>query len=148
MHARVTLYPYATVSYRKPRSSPAVYTPDIQLVAQRCRARGGEEDAVALLPDIFSTGLSEDALTRKMTRDDARKYPGRAPTQAYRMLLRGDTAGRSHCRLCPIGANANGWKNARDVLRHLKRDHFGLARGCTRWYVHAIHAQCHFNLLT
>ena len=133
MRPRVVLHPYATVSYRKTRRPPAAYSPNIQEVAERCRADGGEEDAIALLPDIFSAGLTEKALRRKMTRDEARKYPGGASTQAYRMLLRGDTAGRSHCRLCPVGSNANGWKNARDVLRHLRRDHFGLASGCPRW---------------
>ena len=145
MRTRVTLHAYAgaVVSYRKPWRLPAAYSPDIQVVAARCRAAGGEEAAIALLPEVFAAGLSDAALTRRVARPGGgpRHHPGRgrdrarAPgsVQAYRLLLRGDEGGRSHCRLCPAGANANGWKNARDVLRHLRRDHFGLTRGCPKW---------------
>jgi hypothetical protein len=133
----VTLHPYATVVYRKTRRPPAEYSSNIRVVEERCRAEGGEEDAIALLPDIFSDGISEAALTRKMTREEAGKHSGRASTQVYQILLREDESGRAHCRLCAVGANEGGWKKARDVLRHLKRDHFGLGKGCPRWSVQA-----------
>ena len=125
---------YNNIVYRKTRRPPAAYSPDVRAVAECCRADGGEEHAIALLPKIFSNGISEKALTRKMTREEARKHHNsRALMQVYRMLLRSDEAGRFHCRLCAIDANQNGWKNARDVLRHLKRDHFGLEKVCSRW---------------
>ena len=131
---------YDNIIYRKTRRPPAAYSPDIQAVAESCRADGGEEHAIALLPDIFPREVSERALTRKMTREEARKHrhhQSGASTPVYRMLLRSDDAGRSHCRLCAVGANQNGWKNAKDVLRHLKRDHFGLVHVCPRWLVQA-----------
>ena len=126
---------YDNLVYRKTRRPPAAYSPDIRTVAEGCRADGGEERTIALLPTIFSSGISDKALTRKMTREEARKHHGGASTQVYRMLLRMDERGRFHCRLCAVDANENGWKNARDALRHLRRDHFGLANVCPRWLV-------------
>ena len=123
------------VAYRKTRRPPAAYSPDVQVVVEGCRADGGEEHAIALLPEIFSSGISEKALTWKMTREEARKHHNGASAQVYRMFLHSDEAGRSHCRLCSVDANQNGWKNAKDVLRHLKRDHFGLVNVCPRWLV-------------
>ena len=123
------------IVYRKTRRPPALYSPDIRVVAESCRADGGEEHAIALLPDIFSNEMTEKALTRKMTREEARKHHNGVSTQVYRMLLRSDDTGRSHCRLCSVDANQNGWKNAKDVLRHLKRDHFGLVNACSIWLV-------------
>ena len=120
------------IHQRKPRPA-AAYSPDIQVTVARCRADGGEKAAINLLQDIFTGGVSENALTRKMTREEAREHHGGISTQVYRMLLRDGKAGRYHCRLCRVGANEGGWKNPRDVLRHLKRDHFGLGGTCTSW---------------
>ena len=121
------------MSYRKLPRPSAVYSPDIHVVEERCRNGGGEEDAIAILHIIFSNGVSEMELTRKVSREEAHVYCGGSSMQAYRMLLRNGEAGRFHCRLCPYGANEGGWKNPRDVLRHLKRDHFGLGISCPRW---------------
>lgn len=138
---------YDNVVYRKTSRPPAAYSPNVRVVVEGCRADGGEEQAIALLPKIFSGGVTEDALTRKMTKEEAREHHHgearsntssrhrRAVVQVYRALLRSDAAGRSHCRLCTVDANQNGWKNAKDVLRHLKRDHFGLVNVCPRWLV-------------
>ena len=128
-----THHPYVTVTYRKTPRPPAIYSSDIQVVVERCRAGGGEESVIGLLPDIFSDGISEKALIRKMTREEARKYNAAAPTQVYRRFLREDEAMRFHCRLCSVGDDGCGWKNPRDALRHLKRDHFGLGHTCTQW---------------
>ena len=127
------LHPYTTVTYRKTPRPAAVYSSDIQVVVERCRADGGEKNAIDLLLDIFSNGISEKALTRKVTREEADKYCAGASTQVYQILLRADEAGRVHCRLCAVGANEGGWKKPRDALRHLKRDHLGLGHTCTRW---------------
>ena len=142
------------IVYRKTSRPPVAYSPDVRVVVEGCRADGGEGHAIALLPEIFENGITENALTRKMTREEASKrriYSSssrRAFTQVYRTLLRSDDAGRSHCRLCSVDANQNGWKNAKDVLRHLKRDHFGLVHWCPRWLVLAHISKCHFELLT
>ena len=137
MRTVVTPHTDYNVIFRKTRRPPAVYSPDVEVVVEGCRADGGEEHAIALLPDIFPDGITEEALTRKMTREEARKYHNGASGQVYRVLLRSDGTGRSHCRLCSVDANQNGWKNAKDVLRHLKRDHFGLVNICPRWLVQA-----------
>ena len=133
----MTLHPYATVSFRKTRRPPAVYSADIRVVTANCRERGGEENAIRLLHNIFSDGISDPALTRTMTGEEALKHSGDggggAYMQVYRKLLRSDATERFHCRLCAIGANEGGWKKARDALRHLKRDHFGLGTTCALW---------------
>ena len=126
---------YDNVVYRKARRPPAAYSSNVQVVAEGSRADGGEEHAIALLSEIFPGEITEKALTRKMTREEARKHHNGASTPVYRMLLRSDRAGRFHCRLCSVYDNQNGWKNAKDVLRHLKRDHFGLANVCPKWLV-------------
>ena len=100
---------------------------------ERCRADRGEENAIALLQVIFSGGISEKALLRQMTREEARDHNRGVSIQVYRMFLRSDDVGRFHCRLCPVGSNEGGWKRARDVLRHLKRDHLGLGDACKSW---------------
>ena len=121
-----------TIIFRKTPRPAAIYSPDIQVTMERCRADGGEENAIALLEVIFSGGISEKSLIRKMTREEAREHNRGVSAQVYRVFLRNDI-GRFHCRLCPAGANEGGWKNARDVLRHLKRDHLGLGYACTSW---------------
>jgi hypothetical protein len=135
-NTEVVPHPYASAIYRKTARPPVKYLPNVDDVAERCRIDGGEKDVIALLPNIFSNGISEESLTRKMTREEADKHAGGAFVQVYRMLLGKDEAGRVHCRLCTVGANEGGWKKARDALRHLKRDHFGLGNGCQRWLVH------------
>ena len=124
---------YASVTYRKTRRPPATYSADTGVVVDRCRADGGDEDAIALLPGIFSNGITEEALIRKMTREEAHKYPVGAYPQIYQTLLRSSENGRSHCRLCAVGADEGGWKKPRDALRHLKRDHFGIGDTCIQW---------------
>lgn len=98
-------------------------------------ADGGELAAINLLRAIFTDGISTNALTRCMTRDEARKYNHGAPGQIFRAFLRIDEKERFRCRLCAIGADEEGWKHARDALRHLRRDHFGLGTRCDRWLV-------------
>ena len=44
---------YDNIAYRKTSRPPATYSPDIQVVAERCRADGGEERAIALLPKFL-----------------------------------------------------------------------------------------------
>jgi hypothetical protein len=80
------------------------------VVTERCRADGGEEDAIVLLLNIFSNGILEAALTRNMTREEADNHSSDALMQVYWVLLYEDEAGRVHCRLCAAGANKGGWK--------------------------------------
>ena len=133
--SRVTTHPYTRLSFRKRARPAAEYTPDIQLIQARCLADGGDPEAVKLLPSIFTDDISIKALTRRMTRDEAREYNHGAQGQIFLVVLRIDEGKRYHCRLCATDANEGGWGSAKDVLRHLKRDHFGLGTRCDRWLV-------------
>jgi hypothetical protein len=129
----VTTHPYTRVSFRKKTRPAADYTPDVELVQARCIADGGDHDAISRLQTIFADGISDNALTRQMTQDEAREYNHSAPGQLFRVFLHIDDQKRFRCRLCAVGADEEGWKYARDALRHLKRDHFGLGIRCDRW---------------
>ena len=131
----MTTHPYTRVSFRKKPRPAADYMPHLALVNARCIADGGNPAAISLLQAVFANGISTTALTRRMTRDEAREYNHGAPGQMFRVFLREDKEKRSHCRLCAIGTDEGGWKHAKDALRHLKHDHFGLGTGCDRWLV-------------
>ena len=131
--SRVTTHSHTRVSFRKKTRPAAAYTPDMELVQTRCAADGGDPAAVNLLRAAFPDGISTTALTRRMTRDEAREYNHGASGQMYRVFLRIDEENRFHCRLCAAAADGWGWKQAKDALRHLKRDHFGLGTCCDRW---------------
>jgi len=133
--SRVTTHPYTRVSFRKKTRPAADYTPDLTLVQAHCIADGGDPAAISLLQTVFADAISTDALTRYMTRDEARKYNHGAPGQMYRVLLRVDDEKRFRCRLCASDTDGGGWEYAKDALRHLKRDHFGLGTRCDRWSV-------------
>jgi hypothetical protein len=121
------------ISYRKQPRPAATFDGDVIQVQARCTARGGDPAAVALLPNIFVDGISQKALTRQMTEDEACECHNGQSGQVYRTLLRMDEDNRYRCRLCAIGTDERGWKHARDALRHLKRDHFGLGERCGEW---------------
>ena len=78
------------------------------MVAERYRAKRGEGGAIALIPVIFSDGISEKTWTRKMTREQADKYFGGTSTLVYRMSLCNNEARSLHCRLCAIGTRKGG----------------------------------------
>ena len=117
----------------KRRCPAAEYTPDIRELQARCLASGGDSEAVDLLPCIFSQEISQEALLRPLTGIEAHHHTEGIPSRAYRILLRVDEENRFHCRLCAVNGDEGGWKRARDVLRHLKRDHFGLGNYCEMW---------------
>ena len=134
-HSRITAHPPTRVSFRKKTRPAADYTPNLELVEAQCIADGGDPAAINLLQIPFADGISTEGLTRRMTRDEARKYNQGASSQVFRMFLRVDEENRFRCRLFAVGTDEEGWKQAKDALRHLKRDHFGLAIGCDRWSV-------------
>jgi len=133
--SRVTTHPYTRVSCRKKTRPAADYTPNLALVQAHCIADGGDPAAITLLQTVFANGISTTALTRRMTPDEAHEYNHGAPGQVFRVFLREDKEKRSRCRLCAIGTDEGGWKHAKDALRHLKHDHFGLGTRCDRWSV-------------
>jgi hypothetical protein len=74
-----------------------------------------------------------------MTRDEAREHNCGAPGQMFRVLLHSDEDNIFRCRLCAVGADEGGWKQAKDALRHFKRHHFALGARCHRWSVLFLH---------
>jgi hypothetical protein len=135
MTRKTTLYPLGTVIYRKRPRPAETFDGDVIQVQARCAARGGDPAAIALLPVIFPDGISQNALTRQMTSNESGEYHSGHSGQVYRIILRIDEEKRFRCRLCAVGSDERGWKHARDALRHLKRDHFGLGDRCNAWYV-------------
>jgi len=102
-------------------------------IAELCR-EGVDDEAINTVKEIFGTGFNVGALMRKMTKEESWRYLNGEKGQIYRALLR-DVKERFQCRLCHEGPHAMSWKHARDVVRHLRRDHFGLGDSCAYWFV-------------
>jgi len=129
--------------YKRPTSAPRktrpiTYERSLVRLQQRCKRQGADEGAIGLLGKIFANGVSLEALTRLLTDTEAEtKEFGIDNGKVYNALLEylNEEEGvvpRYHCRLCH---SEQTWKHHRDVLRHLRRDHFGLVDACEQWYV-------------
>ena len=113
---------------------PAAAEMTLETLVRELLRDGIDDKVIDTVKEIFSAGLTVDALMRKMTKDESRRYLNGEKGQAYRALLR-DVDKRFQCRLCREGANAMSWKHPRDVVRHLRRDHLGLGDACPHWFV-------------
>jgi hypothetical protein len=113
---------------------PAASSMNLESVVEELRRDGVDEEVISTVKEIFSAGWSVDALMRKMSKEESRRYVNGETGQVYRALLRRANA-RFQCCLCHEGAEAMSWKHARDVVRHLRRDHFGLGDSCLSWCV-------------
>ena len=158
------LYPYdyslTLLNRRKARQPAASFEPNVIALQERLRREGGDEHAIALLERVFSGGVALDALTRRQTREEAAKQvfgQGGGGGPVYLAFLEilplkeGDNGAlgtRFRCCLCPSNAEALSWKHQRDVLRHLRRDHFGLGETCLQWYVYSLMCNILFRSLT
>ena len=95
---------------------------------------GADVEAVKLCDEIFKDGISKEALQKRLTREQCKRFHLRDGKQFQRLLekvvVTGETKNR--CRLCP-GNDAVLYKNHRDALRHLHKEHFGLWFECARW---------------
>ena len=119
---------------RQQKKGPAVeFEPDVKQLQHRCKEAGAEEQAVLLIEKVFQREVKLSSLTRKLTTKElaSRQFGGESG-QAYVCFLRVERDARNTCRLCPRGTEMS-WKHRRDVLRHLRRDHFGLAEKCPDW---------------
>ena len=123
------------------RSLPAEeFEANISRLADRLTIQGVGRPVVELCSAIFAQGVSLEALKARMTRKECEKH-GLRSGMRYRMLLDvvrmmkgGVLMDRHVCRLCRRGGAAD-YKNHRDALRHLLRDHFGIGFQCTQWSV-------------
>ena len=121
---------------RKPRA--VGYEGDCVLLQRRCRGQGADEGAVVLLAKVFAVEVSLEALTRPLTDAEVETEEfGIRTGKVYTAFLE-YTNDEEHadpryvCRLCHGDQT---WKHSKDVLRHLRRDHFGLAETCKKWCV-------------
>ena len=100
----------------------------------RLLRKGAEPTAVGVCTRIFSEGISIAALEVSMTREESKAHG--VVGKRYRMLLekRAELGGtKNRCRLCSGSVE---YKNHRDALRHLLKDHFGMGYECKyNWYV-------------
>jgi hypothetical protein len=117
------------------KTRPIAYEGNLVLLQQRCKKQGADNGAIALLGKIFANGVSLEALMHTLT--DENEEFGIEMGRAYTVLLESTNVGESvisryTCRLCHSDLT---WKHAKDVLRHLKRAHFGFADDCKNWYV-------------
>ena len=119
------------------KTRPVKHEDDLERLKQRCRKQGADEDAIGLLGKVFANEVSKKALTRALTDEEAEtKELGIVTGKVYTAFLEPTDEGegvapRYICRLCHSDQT---WKHAKDVVRHLKRDHLGLADTCNQWY--------------
>lgn len=126
--------------YQRPveRKRPVKYEGNLQQLLLRCKGQGAEEGAIVRLGKIFATEINLKALTRSLTDSEVEtKDLGVVTGKVYTALLRPTHEGeddppRFTCRLCD---SEQSWKHIKDVVRHLRRDHIGLADVCGKWYV-------------
>jgi hypothetical protein len=123
------------------------YEPDVHKIQERCIRQGGERGAITLIPQVFAKGVHKEALVRLRTGEEVSSQAfGEGPGPVYLCFLQaveessaeGDQTfvTRYTCRLCPGPSDTKfSWKNERDVLRHLRKQHFGLSDSCDHWYV-------------
>ena len=120
------------------KTQPVGYEGDLVLLQQRCRKQGADEGAIELLAKVCVGGVSLEALTRPLTNSAVETVEfGVSTGKVYTAFLaptkeEEGVAPRYVCRLCH---SDQAWMHSKDVLRHLRRDHFGLAHVCKKWYV-------------
>ena len=124
---------------RAPDSAPPqAFEGDPDMLAGRLIDEGADPEAVAILRRwIFVRKVTEQALEAPVeSRELSRRHGG--VRVKWRLLLQVVDAAPGEqsycCRLCPRERRPE-YKNAPDVLRHLKRDHFGISVACQYWSV-------------
>lgn len=100
----------------------------------RLLKNGANVGAVRICDEIFSGGVTKEALQRPLTRDQCERLHLRDGKQFQRLLEKVEVTGetKNRCRLCP-GNGAKLYKYHRDALRHFFKDHFGLWFECMHW---------------
>jgi hypothetical protein len=129
--------PYQRPAPSTRKTRPISYEGNITRLQHRCKGQGADEGAIGLLGKIFANDVNLEALTRPITDAESVTEFGNVTGKVYIVLLKStnDEEGgvpRHICRLCHSHQT---WKHPKDVVRHLKRDHFGLAETCEKWYV-------------
>ena len=133
-------YQRPTPAVRKTR--PITYEGNLERLQQRCGIQGTDEGAIELLSKVFTREVSLEALTRPLTDGEVEtKEFGVEAGRIYIAFLEAINEEGYGCRLCH---SEQIWKHHKDVVRHLRRDHFGFADVCNQWYV----SGCSLRLLS
>jgi len=116
---------------------PTEFEGNVAMLKERLRVKGAKKWAVELCDTIFENGVTIGALEERMTREQCDLLNVRDGKQ-FRLFFEfvgnanGQMTGRHRCGLCTPGKE---YKNPRDALRHLLKDHFGLGFKCEQWLV-------------
>jgi hypothetical protein len=130
--------PYQRPTPAAHKTRPVPYEGNLLRLQQRCRRHGADEGAIGLLGKVFAREVSLEALTRQLTDEEVEANEFGAETgSVYIALLETtneeeDVEPRYVCRLCH---SEQTWMHHKDVVRHLRRDHFGFADDCDQWCV-------------
>src|SRR5258706_1367420 len=110
------------------KTPPVPYELDINTVAARLLNEGARPATVEVLrTQVFNNGINERALKAKFIHMEQSTNHSRVKRK-YLLLLEHSPKGYC-CLLCPQDCPVK-YKNAQDSLRHLRKDHFGLALDC------------------
>jgi len=117
---------------RAPKSPSIQYEKDINILAARLLNEGAHPATVGVLrAQVFNNGVTERALMAKFIHKEQSTNQS-SVKRKYRLLLEHSSIGYC-CLLCPQECRVK-YKNSQDSLRHLRKDHFGLALICRcRW---------------
>ena len=111
------------------KTLPVPYEADIDTVAARLLDEGARPATVEVLrTQVFNNGVTETALKAKFIHVEQSTNHSRVKRK-YLLLLEHSSKGY-WCLLCPQDCPVK-YKNAQDSLRHLRKDHFGLALICS-----------------
>ena len=132
----------ASKPYRRPtpaarKTRPVTYEGDLIRLQQRCRRQGADEGAIELLRKVFTNEVSLKALTRPLTdaEVDTKEFGVETGRVYIAFLGTIDEEGVGLYYVCRLCHSKQIWRHHKDALRHLRRDHFGLADVCNQWYV-------------
>ena len=131
--------PYQRPTHAPRKTRSVTYEGNLVRLQQRCRKQGADEGAIGLLGKVFTDEVSLEALTRPLT--DAEVETNEFGVETGRVYIafletiseEEEGVGMYYaCRLCH---SEQIWRHHKDVVRHLRRNHFGLAHICNQWYV-------------
>ena len=137
VHTRRESKPYqCTTPSASRKTRPIMYEGDLEQLQKRCKEQGADDGAVGSMGRIFAKGVNLEALMLRLMdagveTEEFESGMGKAYT-AFLESTNEFGVLRYICRLCHCDQT---WKHSKDVLRHLKRDHFGFADVCNQWYV-------------
>ena len=117
---------------------PIKFEGKVATLKARLVSEGANKEVVRRCDTVFKDGITIEALEKRMTREQCQTLGVRDGKQ-FRLFLEclelvvggnGHMTERHRCCLCSPGKE---YKNHRDALRHLLKDHFGLGFGCKWW---------------